>query len=486
MRDSEMNRLIQKVANAFDAVKPSRFREIKRDYETSLNSGLSEFSVLRAQARHQMKNNPIAISVIDALCGAVVGSVGIQIEATPKNKDRSVNKELAEQIQRHWSEFLKSADIHGHTFSQVQRFICRRWLIDGEVFIQHIDGYRKDKRVPYTLVIINSERVANITEEGRVYAGVIKDDEFITTGYCILKPSLYVNSYDYTEHPSTKITHVAYREDPDQIRGITIFHGVFKDLQDLLDYEEAEKQKAKNQASVVASVYSDAPDIPFDLSDTIEDEEDENDKKKKLKDKTTFEDLEFRVGMVLMKLDAGERLELHESKGPSPYIETFADQILRKIAAGTKTSFSKITRKYGNNYSAQRQELLDSWNNYEMLQNEFACQCIFPIYKRFVKNLIDAGLVVLTGDVDPLNIDNAIYTYPVMPWIDPLKEMSARAKAVEIGTKSVTELIQADGGIPAETFSLRKKELEENPFLNKEIKSEKEEVGILDDEQTQK
>lgn len=472
------------ITNAFDAVKPSRFRVNEQDLSNSRTLGVSEFATLKRMARESMLNNPYAISIIDVLTNSIVGKTGIQIEATPKNKDGTVNKKLAEEIQKHWNRFLNNADINGYTFSQIQRFICRRWLIDGEVFIQHIDGYFEDRKIPYAIVVLDSDRIVN-TSGDNITCGLVKDQYFRTTGYCVAKnTSAYSSSFEYEIKPADKITQIAFREYPDQPRGITIFHAVFNDLRDLLDYENAEKQKAKNQASIVASIYTTDHYEPPPFSDIADDDTEEEEKTavNRSEKKVKGQQIEYRAGMTFVNLEDGERIELHEVKGPSPYMERFVYQLLRKIASGVGVAFSVMARIYDHNYSAQRQELIDAWGGYETKQNEIACQGISPIYQRFVRNLLSSGVIAITGDIDPNEIVNAIYTFPVKPWIDPKKEIDAEARAIEIGMKSVTQVIRERGGNPHEVFESIKKEREEYPFLSKEIEIEEEKTVALDDE----
>ncbi len=61
-------------------------------------------------------------------------------------------------------------------------------------------------------------------------------------------------------------------------------------------------------------------------------------------------------------------------------LETFRNGQLRATAAGTRSSYSSIARDY-NGTSAQRQELVESFEGYAVLQDAFVAAISRPIYR---------------------------------------------------------------------------------------------------------
>lgn len=422
---------------------PSRFREYKKDILPAKVSGVSSFEILRSAARYHDKNTPVVISILDSLVNNVVGHKGIVLEPNPLNKDGTTNLKAKAIIKKKWDLFLRQCTAQGYTLSQVQRDLVRAWMRDGEVFVQHIDGQYKDRKIPYMIQIVNAELVPNqSTDDGQI-AGIKYNADGVPIAYTVENPNKSFLASPTKTISANKMIHIANKKMLAQPRGISVIAGAMTDIQDMDDYEEAEKVKAKMQASLVIAIQKEtmgrASLVPgLDKKQPID-----------------REDFRFGAGTVIADLQPGESVTAIQSTAPSPYVVTFAEKIARNIAAGTGASFSTITRNYNGTYSAQRQELLEAWQGYQVLQNDFSCMFLMPVYERFVKNLIDSNILTkdIIAELDEDHIINANYVYPVMPWIDPVKEQTAQKVAIENGTTSRQRVIRENGQDPAEIFA---------------------------------
>ena len=154
-------------------------------------------------------------------------------------------------------------------------------------------------------------------------------------------------------------------------------------------------------------------------------------------------------GMVWDNLAPGESVEPIVASRPNPALEPFVNGQVRRIAAGTGASYSSISRNYDGTYSSQRQEMVESWGAYATLQNEFIAQFVMPVWRRFVALALAAGkLGRLPRGIDLLRLDDADYRGPVMPWIDPVKEVEGAER--RIAERGLVDQREAAPGVLAQ------------------------------------
>jgi len=148
----------------------------------------------------------------------------------------------------------------------------------------------------------------------------------------------------------------------------------------------------------------------------------------------------------------GESIEMIDSKRPNPSLEGFRNGQLRAAASGIGTSYSSLSKNYDGTYSAQRQELVEQWGAYAVLQSEFTSQMVRPIYERFLMIARTSGLLQIPDDVDLATLDDAMFVGPQMPWIDPMKEAESWAMLEKNGHASGPEIIRRRGQNPSDVL----------------------------------
>ena len=75
---------------------------------------------------------------------------------------------------------------------------------------------------------------------------------------------------------------------------------------------------------------------------------------------------------------------------------------------------------------------------------------------------IVSGEIDVPVDIDPASLYNAVYSGPVMPWIDPTKEAQAWKERIKGGLATESQAVRASGSNPAEVKRRRRVEVEEN------------------------
>jgi lambda family phage portal protein len=221
-----------------------------------------------------------------------------------------------------------------------------------------------------------------------------------------------------------------------QIRGVSHFAAVLNRLDDLKDYEESERIAAKVAASMAAFIKKGSPE-QYDPP-TEEGEQ---------------RDLRFRPGMVFDDLLPGEEIGTIDTSRPNPNLLAYRQGQMRALAAGTGSSYSSIAKDYNGTYSAQRQELVESYANYGILQAEFTSRIVRPTYEAAVALAVAAGLVKVPKEVVPASVDDAIYIGPQMPWIDPEAETKSWTAQEGALYASGPEIIRRRGQNPRDVLA---------------------------------
>lgn len=469
----------RRTLNKYEALDPSRYRTNKRSRGTSIEVSSKSFDKLREMSRNFEENNGNITGIVDAFVNNVVGELGIQVEPMPLNKDGFINKELQQKIKRYWLLYCRHSDTKKNKQPQVQRLLVNHWIVDGEVFAQHIthhSEFKKKNKLPYIQQLIEADYLPNFSDGNRVVAGIKFDDWLSPVEYYFTRdPNSVFTVKNAVAVSEENVIHLALKRKINQVRGITRFASVINTVTDLHDYENSEKIAAKIAASMVGYIKKEMPTEEFTIDDYKEADEE-------LK-REAGDMIEIAPGMFAHNLGIGEDIGLIQSNRSSAYLTEFSKHMVRNIAKGSGASYSTASGDYNGTYSAQRQELLEQWQHYKVLQNEFGCQYLQPTYIKFVQSLIESGIIKVPNDI--WLIDNAQYLAPVMPWIDPYKEIMAHKVAIEIGTKSRTETITERGGTPSETFENITKEGEMGIFnqIGKENGKEEGEKIINDEDE---
>lgn len=449
------NRMLLK---AYEAAHPSRLHKAPRESRSADNAVYAAGTSLREQARWLDENHDLVTGMLDKLEERVIGSEGIQIEPQPLRRDGTLHKEFAAQLSALWAEWSLRPEVTGtFTRPEAERLLLRSALRDGEVFTQlvrgPVPGLTHSTRVQLSLELLEADFVPNSLNSNAgqlIRQGILVNAWGRPTGYKVYK-NHPANSFglpaDFKTVSADNMLHVAMRKRLHQMRGISLLHSVITRLSDIKDYEQSERVAARIAAAL--GFYIKRGDAQS-ISDDGEFSE-------------PGEERYFNIapGMIYDDLKPGEDLGMVESNRPNVHLHEFRNGQLRAVAAGTRSTYSTIARDYNGTYSAQRQELVEGQEGYNVLQNWFIGQHSRPVYRAFVAMLQVSGIEI-PSDVDPATLFNATYLGPVMPWIDPVKEALAWKAIVRGGAGTEAEWVRARGQSPMEVKRQRLSETEFN------------------------
>jgi len=405
---------------------------------------------LREYGRWLDENHDLAVGVLDDLVVNIVG-VGVGVEPVVKDTRGKQVERVNDTLRDLWGQWWQRPDVTGELSGpELERLVCRTWLRDGELFIQHVTKQSAvyPTGIPYLLEPLESDFVPFdlFNANDGVTHGVQKDVWGRPIGY-----------YCYKQHPgdiygtkgtigllnldtkfirAENMTHLKLVRRLHQTRGASIFSAVFTRMDDLKDYEEAERVAARISAAVALAITK-IGDYSSEAASG-----------------TTGRTMEMQPGMVFDNLAPGEKIDLINPTRPNVALEGFRSSMMRAVAAGTGTRHSAISRDYNGTYSAQRQELVEGSVHYRRLFSYLVHQFYLPVWRRFVDAALASGALRLTPAINLDSVYRPEFRPPSLPWIDPKKEVEAMKIAVEQGFKARWQVIRDLGGDPRQVDAL--------------------------------
>lgn len=400
---------------------------------------------IRRYARHLEQNHDIAKGALDRLVQFIVGPSGIGIEPVPKTRDGEIHADFQMELLEAWRDWSQWPEVTWELdWIAVQRLMCRSWLRDGECLAQLIVGKLPSldhgTRVPFSLELIEADLLpfAENDSTRNIIHGVERNDWNRPRAYWLYKQHPGgVNLMDSSVKrvSSERILHLKLVDRIGQVRGVSVFAPVLQRLNDLYEYETAERMAARIAASFTGVLKTENSDLYAPEADAAPRE------------------FAMQPGMILDNLRPGESLDIVSSNRPSPTLEPFRNGQLRAAAAGLGASYSSLSRDYNGTYSAQRQELVEGAGHYQSLSRLYINQFVRPVWQAFVQAALTAGIVTAPPDLLPDTLDDAEFQPPILPYIDQGKEAAAQAAMLDNYLSSPQQIIRQRGGNPAEILN---------------------------------
>lgn len=447
----------RRVLAYYEAAKPTTTRKARREAGSGDTATLRAGRTLREQARHLEQNHDLARGALAVLTANIVGPAGITIEPQPRTRAGQIDQEFARQIRDLWRDWSKRPEVTWcHDWPATQRIACRTWIRDGEFLAQtlagNVAGLNHGTRVPLSMELLESDFLPYelITwADPHITAGVERNAWGRPVAYHLYRthPGDWqsINSFrispgsaDLKRVSADRMLHPKITDRFRQARGVSVFASVLARLDDIKDYEESERIAAKVAASMAAFIKKGAPDLYSQELDGT--------------GAPTPRQIKFAPGMVFDDLLPGEEIGTIDTSRPNSNLEGHRNGQLRAVAAGIGCTYSSLSKHYDGSYSSQRQELVEGWGIYGTVCAEFTSQFIRPVYEAFLGAALAAGLLIPPRDLDPNNLDDALYIGPQMPWIDPAREAKAWAELERNGHASGPEIIRRRGQNPSDVF----------------------------------
>lgn len=413
----------RKLYNRYTAALPANPHTQKRNIRSTqtANQLNRDAKTLMQRARHMDENNPFVTAILDELCANVVGANGIMIEPQPLDKKGEMHVEFAQQISRWFELYSLNQNIDGELTKAETEWLCARtWFRDGEVFGRMYIGFHPEihypTKTPFAIQPFEPDFIPHhISEPERgLFEGIARNRLGQPQSYLIQKNEL---GFEFAEIDADQILHLKFTRRLHQNRGVTLLHSVLDLISDLEDYDQSERISAQ-----IASRFS-----YFIKRDKAGDDS----------DLERGGDIFLGMGNSF-ELSPGEDAGIIESNRKESMSSPFRESQMRMASSAAGVNNSAVTRHYTGSYSAQRQELVDSFARYRILQRKFVTSWTRPQYRKALEMAILNRELVVPSGVDTATVLNAIYQAPVMPWIDPAKEMVGIEKGTRLALNSLS------------------------------------------------
>ena len=445
----------QHMIMAYEAARPTRTHKAKGE-PLSANAAIQVAGrSLREQCRWLDENHDIVTGLFDRLEERVVGGAGIGVEPLVLGLDGTVDTDFCATIKNAWAEWSLRPETAGElSRPQMERLVARTWLRDGEALAQKVMGtvpnYKHLTAVPFALELLEPDYLPfDYSDLAKgILQGIERDAWRRVRAYHLLKAhpgDLGHGIFQQTKRvEADRVIHVANRKRIGQNRGVPLLHAALIRLADLKDYEESERIAARISAAMAFYIKKGDP------------------KNEPEGGRSTFP---IAPGMIFDGLQPGEDMGMFESNRPNPMLEGYRNGMLRAVAAAGRSAYSTVARSYDGTYSAQRQELVEAQEGYDLLQHEFIDYWCRPVYRAWLTMAIASGVIQVPATVDPRSLMSAVYQGPVMPWINPVHEANAWESLVKGGFADEAEVARARGRNPQELKKSRAAEV----ALNREL-----------------
>lgn len=409
-------------------------KNFSTDDWTSASSGSANKEIgsaqkpIRNKARHLIRNNPYANRALNGIVGTTVGS-GI----VPNIKGRTeLQQRRIRQAWKEWGETTLCDSFGVNNFYGLQSLVLRSVVESGEIIaLKEVHSDAMKCRVlesDYIATYQNSLPSRTQSNVG-VVQGVKVDENGRSISYILYKvhPDDQFATTETVEVPVEKLVHVFKKERPGQLRGISWFHPVIRQLEDLNEFLQATLISKKISACFTAFITTDSSNssLPPDVL------------KKKRESESTLTPATIRY------LDDGESIQF--GVPPAFQDQEYVRQTLRSIASGLNVTFEILTSDYSQvNYSSGRmahiefRKSVEAWR-WLMLIPQF-CDPMFLHFLLWCE--IRKGI-----DTKGVTVE---WVPPTWTMIDPEKEVSAISKSVRIGLTSLPKAQREQGYDPDE------------------------------------
>ncbi len=442
------------IERLYKAATPSHARVAPTDFRSGDGVMDHARAKLRQWGRHLDENHDLTHSILNTLS---YQASQITLEPRVRGRGGAPAERVNDALKAMWLRERDRIEASGTMpWCEFASTAARTWLRDGEVFVQHMLGTltRYPGRLQYLIQAHEPDLVPFdlVTEVPNIVHGIEVDRFGRPRAYHLYKrhPGDSVRGATVTTEtiriPAEQITHVRLAKRLGQKRGASVLAPAVTRLSDVADYEESERLAAKVASSLCAAITRGADFV--NTSTAVDASSGER-------------PMELQAGMIIDGLMPGERIEVLDTKRPNTALPDFRRAMLRAATAGIGVSYSTATHDYDGTYSSQRQELVEVQQSYSMLRAHFVAAFYRPIWERFVRAAVLAGVVTRGADLETLGDFEAVA--PPAPWIDPQKEASADEIAIRSGIESRHGVIRKRGGDPQRVDDERERDRDGAP-----------------------
>lgn len=419
-------------ANFYDG---GKYTLRNQDFNQASNANFERLATvdrdtMRARARWLHENNPIVANIDEAIINNSVGNgIGFQSNTGVDAIDSELESLWRDATDAH------NIDVTGRFhFSDFQRIGLGQRMTDGEVLFQTVIS--KNKFFPLSLQAIevdNLKRSSTFDLSGKQIVDGIVLNKYGKPSSYMFEDQITYKTYEVSARniinyykPSNRFS---------QYRGISEYKQTITSLKDFAGFHDATIQSARARANIGYVVESEGQNTRKPTS-------------------TNHGGVDYQLEMIngvfVEYLNNGEKLKVIDPAASGTGYKDFVDTVIRMIAAGRNVSYELAFRDFTKtNFSSARASLIQDHKLFSSNQEHMARYLLTPLYRRFVYVMMKAGNIKTIPQLDfwknPSKYIKPMWVMPERVWVDPLKEINAVAKEVELGITTLTEVAKSKG-----------------------------------------
>ena len=473
-----LERLILAI-NPKAALERAQCRELYRSYYTAADRGRkkdgwtavnatgevinrSERDIVRARARQLEANDDMLKAVVLDLERNVVG-IGITLQARVRDRDGNDREDLNDAIEKAWRRWSKpeNCTVTGNmSLWEVCQMVVRRRYIDGGIII--LKTYVGGEFRLQLLEVDDLDTTLLSHGDNRVVGGVEIDAYNRPVAYhfrCQDVSGLW--SGRVKRVAADRVIYLPCLTRCSQIREMSPAASSLSRIDDINLLVEAALRKEQTQACYGMAVIRNAPGPMGGIGRGMPGAD--------AGQREGYPEEYIAPGMIKY-LQPGEDIRPIAPSGVSSTADGMIRTVQRQAGAGAGLSYEAVSRDMSQtNYSSARQGMLQDRKTYGELQQYLIDHFLEPVYREWLGWAVLAGRVDIPDYTDdPDGYQEAVWIPPGWEWIDPLKEASANAKALETGQTTLQKICAARGEDWRELMEQRAREIAWQNDLTKE------------------
>ena len=413
---------------------------LNRDFNVTNNHAELQIGpdreMLKARARWLSANNPITKSIDNSIIKNVVGP-GIRLQSKIKENDVKNANILNKEIEARWNEYIKKEnfDITGRIgFYSFQSLALKTKMVDGEILVNKV--YTRDKNFPLKFQLVESDQFDTMkTKNGQnnIFSGVEVSSEGQPVAYH-LKTS--INAIASSRFDKKNIIHFYKPERVTQYRGVSDYAQTINNLKDFAAFNDGVIIKNRILSNFAIFIKT------GDMSGSIY-----GDKKEGEKQGDNNPIKSITAGMIKY-LRKGEEVQTVQSTQQGSEYNDFVTNTIRLIAAGRDVSYELAFRDYSKvNFASSRAGLIQDNKKFDMEQTMLVDDLLNPIFEAFVDSQVLCGGLKLPNDYwsNKSKYIKPIWIMPRREWVDPLKDIKAIEKEIDLNMSTETKAAKSRG-----------------------------------------
>jgi lambda family phage portal protein len=405
---------------------------------------------MRDRARSLERNNELAKALLETTVANVVGPKGFQLQCNANNPAWTEEHNAAwnKQAQKLMEDWFTTADISGRDWVDHQKTVFRSCLRDGDVgVILDEDGYLQG--IEGDLIADPDVRYAkqNSINTDNILFGVEVDGFNNALAYWVTP--LSVGTSDDAP-PSQRIAEQDFIFIPNrtrfgQLRGETIYTTIFDLLDQISKWKQATLMSALIAACFgVAITKNDGGQNVYTPGNAAVNSAGQNQSQ-----------INLEPGSI-QYLQPGESIETINPANPGHNFPQNLTAMVRLAGLPFRMPLELVLLDFSKtNYSSARASLQQAYAGFESWQEFFKARYLKRVYQWRISKFIKAGALEANPDAWSHR-----WISKAWPFLDPQVEFTAIQMGIDIGTTTLTDVLQAHGIGIDDYIAKRRTELE--------------------------